>query len=292
MKFALFLGCTVPARARNYELSARRVASVFGIELIDLEEFGCCGFPVKSLNRETTHLLAARALSIASSAKLDICTLCSACTGVLTEVARELEHEGEERENVNKKLKSIGREYNGGVKVKHISRILFEDIGVDNIRQKIKRDISGLRIAPHYGCHFLKPKEIYDEFDDPEDPRSLDELISAAGATPIDYEGKKQCCGGGILAMDENIALSLAGEKIDHISTDGANCMCLVCPFCAVMYDDNQRKISARANKEYNLPVLYYTQVLGLAMDMDPKEELGLQFNKIKTKELLSKVGI
>jgi heterodisulfide reductase subunit B len=291
MKYALFLGCTVPARARNYELSTRRVAEVFEIELVDLEGFGCCGFPVKSLSREATFLMAARTLCIAGDAELPICTVCSACTGVLTEVSRELEHE-EEREKVNEKLRSLGREYKGGVKVKHFTRILYEDIGLEQIKEKVTRDISALNIAPHYGCHFLKPSEIYDGFDDPEHPTSLDELISATGASPATYEDKKQCCGGGVLAIDENLALTLAGKKIDHISRNGANCMTLVCPFCAVMYDDNQKKISERQGKEYNLPVLYYTQILGLALGLDPKTDLGFQFNKVKTKELLSQLEI
>ncbi|MDI6703912.1 MAG: CoB--CoM heterodisulfide reductase iron-sulfur subunit B family protein [bacterium] len=291
MRYALFLGCTVPARARNYELSTRRVAEAFGIGVVDLEDFGCCGFPIKSVNRETTLLMAARTLAIAGSSGLNICTVCSACTGVLTEVSRELEHE-DERAKVNEKLKSIGKEYKGGVKVKHILRILYEDIGLDRIKNSVKKDISGLRVAPHYGCHYLKPSEIYDHFDDPEDPKTLDELISAISATPVDYENKKQCCGGGILAMDERIALTMAGEKIDHISKESADCMTLICPFCAVMYDDNQKGISLQAGKEYNLPVLYYTQLIGLAMGMDPKRDLGLQFNKVKTKELLSKIGI
>ena len=287
MRYALFLGCTVPARARNYELSARNVAKRLGMELVDLD-FTCCGFPVKGLSREACELMAARNLVLAQETGLDIVTLCSACTGVLTEVSKELEDE-KKRASVNRRLKEIGREYRGGVKVKHLARILFEDIGVNEIKKQMVRELP-LKIAPHYGCHYLKPSHAYDHFDDPEAPCSLHRLIEVTGATPVDYEDLKECCGGGILAVHEEVALSLAADKLNHITTNGTDALALVCPFCAVMYDDNQKKIGRQQEKDYNLPVLYLTQVLGLGMGLDPKKELGMQFNKVKATELLAKL--
>ena len=285
MRYALFLGCTVPARARNYELSARNVAKRLGIELVDLD-FTCCGFPVKGLSREACELMAARNLSLAREAGLDIITLCSACAGVLTQVSKELEDE-KKRASVNRQLKEISKEYRGGVKVKHLVRVFFEDIGVNEIKKQMTRDLP-LKIAPHYGCHYLKPSHIYDHFDDPEVPCSLHRLIEVTGATPVDYEDLKECCGGGILAVHEEVALSLAADKLNHIAANGTDALALVCPFCAVMYDDNQKKIGQQQGKDYNLPVLYLTQVLGMGMGLDPKKELGMQFNKVKIKELLT----
>jgi len=287
MKFALFLGCTVPARARNYELSARNVAQRLGIELVDLD-WTCCGFPVKGLSREACELMAARNLSLAREAELNIVTLCSACAGVLTEVSKELEDE-KKMASVNRQLKEIGKEYRGGVKVKHLARVFFEDIGANEIKKQMVRELP-LKIAPHYGCHYLKPSHFFDHFDDPEAPCSLHRLIEVTGATPVDYEDLKECCGGGILAANEEVALSLAADKLNHIVAHKTDALALVCPFCAVMYDDNQTKIGRQQGKDYNLPVLYLTQILGLGMGLDPKKELGMQFNKVKTKELLNKI--
>ncbi len=289
MRYALFLGCTIPARARNYELAARRIAQEFDIELVDIEEFACCGFPIKSVNREASILLAARNLSLAEKQGLDICTLCSACTSILTETNRELKENSRLMDSTNNKLGKINRKCQGKIKVRHLARILYEEIGAAKIKEKIKKDLSGIKIAAHYGCHYLKPSKVYDHFDDPEDPRSLDELISATGARFIHYDNRKQCCGGAILAIDESLSLTMAKEKIEHVKSTGADAFTLVCPFCNVMYDDNQRKIESKFNVSYGLPVLYYPQVLGLALGIEAKE-LGLNMNRVKTAELVSKV--
>ncbi|NPV53176.1 MAG: CoB--CoM heterodisulfide reductase iron-sulfur subunit B family protein [Firmicutes bacterium] len=290
MKYAIFLGCTVPVRAMSYEVSARKVAGGFGIELIDIPEFSCCGYPVKSVHQDTTLLMAARNLSLAEEHGLDITTLCSACTSVLTEAARRLGEDGELLGKVNEQLKRLGRKYSGRTRVRHFARVLYEDVGLDRVRESVKRDISSLRIASHYGCHYLKPSEIYDRFDDPEVPASLDALVEAAGAVPVDYVTKKECCGGAILGVDENISLSMTKQKLDDISKRGADAINLVCPFCNIMYGANQRKIQSKYGVKYDLPVLYYPQVLGLAMGMEP-EELALNMNPIKPKALLAKLG-
>ena len=290
MKYALFLGCTVPARARNYELSTRKVAEKMGIEFVDVKEFACCGFPVKSIDQETSLLIAARNLSLAEEAGLGICTVCSACTSVLTEASKRLEEDEELREEVNKKLGEIGRSYKGEVKVRHFARVLYEEVGIESIKGAVVKELSRFQFAPHYGCHYLKPSEIYDGFDEPEFPRSLDNLIEATGAGCVDYEDKNRCCGGGILGVDENLSLKMAKVKLDQIKKVGADGIALVCPFCSVMYDDNQRKIESSFDESYNLPVLYYPQILGLALGFEGRE-LGMNMNRVKTKELLAKVA-
>lgn len=290
MKYALFLGCTVPARARNYELSVRKVADALGIELVDVPDFSCCGYPLNSIDAETCLLLSARNLAIAEGMGLSICTLCSACTGVLTEVNREFREHEAIKEQANEKLRPLDRAYDGGTEVKHFARILYEDVGMDAIRSSVKRDLSALRLAAHYGCHYLKPSEIFEGFDDPEHPSSLDQLIAATGASYVDYEDKKQCCGGGILAVNEEIALKMADSKLGHIQRAGADGISLICPFCSVMYDDNQRKIESTLKRTYGLPVLYYPQLLGLALGFGERE-LGFNMNRVKARDLLTKIG-
>ncbi|MDI7246665.1 MAG: CoB--CoM heterodisulfide reductase iron-sulfur subunit B family protein [Bacillota bacterium] len=290
MKYAIFLGCTVPVRNLSYEQSARRVARELGIELADIPEFSCCGYPVKSVHHETALLLAARNLALAEEKGLDICTLCSACTSVLTETSRELAANEALLGNVNRSLGAIGRRYSGKVRVKHLARVFYEDVGLEAIKKAVKRPLDMFRIASHYGCHYLKPSEVYDHFDHPEVPQSLDRLVAATGAEAVDYATKKECCGGAILGVDENIALQMARAKLDDIKANEADAINLICPFCSVMYGANQRKIQTKYGTRYDLPILYYPQILGLAMGIDA-EELGLSQNPIKPKALLAKIS-
>ena len=288
MKYALFLGCTIPARSRQYELSARKVARVLGIELVDVENFICCGFPVKSSEIKSAMVLGAYNIALAEREGLDLCALCSSCTSALTEVAHHLAHDEKAKEEVNESLSRAGLKYDKGVKVRHFARVLYEEVGLDALKKHFKRSLEGLRVATHYGCHYLKPSEIYDNFDQVEDPHTLDDMIALTGATVVDFVNKKRCCGGPLLAVEEKTSLAVAKEKLDDVKEASADIINLVCPFCSVMYDSNQKGIEAEFNVSYNLPVLYLTQVLGLAMGLDRKE-LGLNMNVVKTKEVLAR---
>ena len=287
MKYAMFLGCTAPGRGRNYEMSARRVAERLGVELVDMPEFACCGFSLVSAHRETSLAMAARDLSIAEAEGLPITTLCSSCAGALTHASLELAEEPELKERVNGYLATLGRSYEGPVAVKHFARMLYEDVGCDRIRSEVKRDITGLKVATHYGCHYIKPSKIYDEFDPVEDPSTLDDLLAAVGAQAVRYMDKKRCCGGSVLAFDEKVAMASTKAKLDDVRDSDANAMTVVCPFCNVMYDDNQRKVESTFQEKYGIPVLNLPQIIGLALGIDEKE-LGLRENRVKTKGLLA----
>jgi len=285
MKYALFLGCTIPARSRNYELSARKVAEELGIEFVDVERFICCGFPVKSADLKSAMVLGAYNLALAQEKGLDLCALCSSCTSALAEVAHHLSHDEDMKKEVNESLARIGLKYEGDVKVRHFARVLYEEIGPDEIKKHLTTSLKGLKVASHYGCHYLKPSEIHDNFDNLEDPFTLDKLVSITGAEAVDYANKIRCCGGPVLPVDENTSLAVAKEKLDDIAATEANVINLVCPFCSVMYDSNQKGIESAFETSYNIPVLYLTQILGLAMGFERKE-LGLNLNVVKTKGL------
>jgi heterodisulfide reductase subunit B len=256
---------------------------------VDINDFGCCGFPVKSVDRDIFLLMAAKNLSLAEEKDLDIVSLCSACTSILTEANKELKEEESLRKKINNKLSVLGRKYEGKIKVKHFTRILYEDVGLEKIRENLKVDLSKFSFASHYGCHYLKPSGIYEDFDDVENPKTLDELIEVTGAKSVLYEDKKSCCGGGILGINEMTALKVAKDKLDHIKSAKADAICLICPFCSIMYEGSQKKIEKQFEVEYNLPVLYYPQILGLALGISP-EELGFKINRIKPKEMLAKL--
>lgn len=289
MKYSLFLGCTIPVRARNYEMATRKIAGILGIEFVHLNDFNCCGFPVRSTQYLFAETLAARNLAVSEAENLDICVLCSACSAVLAETNHELISDPDRLRKINSHLKLLGREYRGTVKIRHFTRVLFEDIGINAIRSFFKFDLSSLIVAPHYGCHYLKPSIAHGEFDDSEYPASLSNLISGTGAQNLTLENRKHCCGGAVLAVNSEITYQLASKKLDQATQSHADCMCVICPFCAVIYDDNQKSIEQHVKKTFDLPVLYLPQLIGLAMGLEPKE-LGLNLNKVKTSRLLEKL--
>lgn len=282
MRFALYLGCTVPVRAMNYEVAARRTAERLGFEFVDVEGFTCCGYPAKPLSWEAALLLATNNLALAEEQGLDICTLCSACTSTLVGANKRLQQDEALRARINDQLAdSTGRQYGGTVTVRHYARILYEDVGPERLREMTTADLSSFGFAAHYGCHFIKPGHIYDGFDDPENPHTLGDLIEATGARLVHYEEEAGCCGGGILAIDQETALAIAKSKLEHVHTTGADGMIVICPFCDIMYEINQRSIERQFDVTYRLPVLYYPQLLGLALGFTP-DELGFHLNRVK----------
>ena len=291
MKYAIFLGCTAPVRAKHYEFTARKVCERFGIELTDVPDFACCGFPLKNASADAAFLLAARNLAAAEAAGVDgVATLCSSCAATLAETNREIRSDKRVMDRTNASLADLGKHYTGKLTVKHLARLLLEDVGTDAIRSAVERDLSSLRIAAHPGCHYLKPGEVHGHFDAVEDPRTLDELISATGAVPVSYEDKKLCCGGAVLGFEEGTALAMAKHKLDLLKESGVDAMVSICPFCSVMYEANQGKIEETYDVQYGLPILYYPQLLGLAIGL-PEKELWFRMNSIRPQAMLEKVA-
>ena len=145
---------------------------------------------------------------------------------------------------MNERLREVGLRYNGPVKVRHYMRLLWEEVGLKLINSAVTRPLTDVILAPHYGCHYLKPSELTAGFDSPADPRTLAELISATGAQVTDYPSLKDCCGGGVLGMSEGVANALAATKLIDVAATGAHALVLVCPFCNVMYEGQQKKNS------------------------------------------------
>ena len=271
MRYAFYLGCATPVKALKYEISTRNLAKILGIELVDIPEFSCCGFPVKSMDSFAALLMAARNLAIAEEKGMDIIGVCTGCMAILSEAKEYLEDE-KLRDKVNEKLKAIGaKEYTGRVKVKHFARFLYEDYRLDRIRDKIVTPLASLEFGIHYGCHYMKPTHAHGHFDDPSNPFTIDGLINITGAKTINYPNKNLCCGLTIMGTAEDISFRLAAEKLEYLSSRGVDAMVVACPSCCIAYENNQKLVGKRVGKEFNLPVLYFTQVIGLAMGLSEK---------------------
>jgi heterodisulfide reductase subunit B len=277
MRYAFFVGCTTLARLPSYEISVRKVAEALDVELVEMEGAGCCGTThLKSIDRRAGLALAARNISIAEDMGMDIITICNGCTEVLTDANNTLKEDAELRNDVNSILSDVGREFRGTVKVKHFVRALLEDLGTDKIRTHITNSLDGLRVAVHYGCHLLKPFEIMN-FDDPEDPTSLDNLVKITGAASVDYPGKLDCCTAPLLTLRQRgeLAVSIAREKLSTVKRY-ADIMITVCPFCYLMYEQSQLP----PHESFDIPIVHYPQLLGLAMGVD-FQDLALNENRI-----------
>jgi heterodisulfide reductase subunit B len=284
-KYALFLGCTVPIRAQHYELSARNVAKELNIEFVEMNKASCCGFPIKAVDAETSLLLAARNIAIASEMNLNVVTLCNSCTAMLSDAQMHLKHN-----EFYKKFKELGFSYPHDITVKHFVRMLYEDITIENIKKSVKKPLNSLNVIAHYGCHYMRPSQLYG-FDNPEVPHTFDELVNVTGAKSVEYIDKKMCCGGSVLGIDETLAVTMANYKLNIAKSNKVDALISICPFCTVMYEDNQRKAEDKFKTQYGIPVLYYPQLLGLSFGLD-KNAVGVRFNRVKTSALLEKVGV
>lgn len=275
--FGLFLGCIAPLRYPGIEVATRAVFDELGIEYTDLEGASCCPAPgvIRSFDQKTWLTLGARNLAIAEKNNLDVITICNGCFGSLFDISHELNHDDKLRNEINQNLKAIGMEYKGTVKVRHFPEFYYKDIGIEKIKSKVKKELD-LKVAVHYGCHFLKPSNIVG-LDDPERPQMLDKLVEAVGATSIDYRDKMMCCGagGGVRARAAEVSQKMTEEKLGYINDVGADCIVDVCPFCHLQYDIGQKNIDS------NIPVIHLNQLYGMAFGID-KEKLGFHAQIIK----------
>ncbi|MGE4274475.1 MAG: CoB--CoM heterodisulfide reductase subunit B [Candidatus Methanomethylophilaceae archaeon] len=271
-KYAFFLGCIAPLRYPGIEKSTRVVAEAMGIELVDLVDASCCPAPgvIRAFDKKTWLAAAARNLALAEKAGLDILTICNGCYGSLFDAAHELQEDPKLLKEVNAILKEVGLKYSGKTKVRHFAEVLYNDVGVENIKAKVTNPL-GYRVATFYGCHFLKPSDIK-QLDDPENPKMLDELVEATGAVSLYRKDKMMCCGagGGLRSQFGDSAMKFTEENLKNMVDGGSEMIVDICPFCHLQFDRAQADL-----KGYSLPVLHLSQLYGIALGMD-RAELGL----------------
>jgi heterodisulfide reductase subunit B len=289
LEYIFFLGCLIPYRLASYEVSARKVLGKLGVKLVEMPEFNCCGFPVAPVNFDLALSLAARNLCLAEQRNMNILTLCNGCFSTLNEANNMLKEDKMLRDRVNGYLQQVNMEFKGTASVKHLVHVLAEDVGQEKLKEHVKTPLTGLRVAQHTGCHLLRPAKRVGHGDNPEDPKVLKNLIGLTGAECLDYMDETECCGNTIVGVNEEVPFQMAKEKLDHVKAVGAQALVTVCPSCHMMYDFSQPRIEKAFNVSYGLPVLHYTQLLGLAMGFKP-EELGLDELRVKPTLLLSQM--
>jgi len=278
-RFAFFPGCLIPARHPAMESAIRSTLTNLGIEIADLDGASCCPDPIyfKSKDKMSWLSVAARNLTLAEEQGLDIFTNCSGCTATLSETHHLLEDE-ELRGHVNERLGRIGRHYGGTTQVKHVAALLRDEIGYEAIKKSVKRPLSGLKVAIHYGCHLLKPSRIM-QVDDPNNPEVLEKLVEALGATPVRHSNWYLCCGKA--CQEENVPMDMMHDLLGAVHKEEAELLCLICPTCFGQFDHGQAKVAKRFEEDFHTPAIYYLQLLAFAQGV-PYDELGLERQRFK----------
>lgn len=291
MKYAYFPGCSVEASAQEYEKSTMAVNKILGIELIEIPDWNCCGSidAVHAYNPKLSLSLSARNFSIAEGMNLDIVTLCSACFFTLSRAGKMLREDSDIKCAVNKIVNDAGLKYTGEVKVRHYLDVLVNDVGFEKIAQNVKIPLKGLKVAPYYGCLLVRPPQIK-SFDDPEHPKSMDRIVEALGGESVHYNDKTRCCGASLVLTDESVMLKMTKDILMSAKNLGADCIVTPCPMCHFNLDAKQKEIESHYGLRINIPILYFTQLIGIAFGLGSKE-LGLNRNIVSSSRILEKLG-
>ncbi|HOF88320.1 MAG TPA: heterodisulfide reductase-related iron-sulfur binding cluster [Armatimonadota bacterium] len=282
-RYGYFWGCYLPSRMPHLEKAMRAAFAALGIAAQDLEGLSCC--PEKSMIKNADHdtwlTMAARNLAIAEDAGVAIVTPCTGCYGTLKGANHALAAHPDALAMVNARLARVGRSYQGRVPVKHVLEVLWDDFGAQTLRQRVTRPLTGLRVAVHNGCHLVRPSTEL-AFDDPFAPRKFDTLVEALGATSVTYTTKSLCCGGLLArADDQSQAEHMCRMKLSELAKLGVDCLTTTCPSCTMQYEYQQANL-ARGGEVYDVPVLSYLELLGLALGLAP-EELGIAAHRVST---------
>ena len=286
-KYALYPGCLMPTEQYAYELSIREVFPMLDIELVDIQDFSCCGEPLKNVNKMMTLYLAARNLAIAEKQSLDIFTPCPMCHFSLSECKHILKKNKDMKEKVNSMLESESLTYNGTGNLFHTIDLLHDIVGIESIKKLVKKPLNDFKVATHYGCHLIRPSEIGRPVDS-ENPQKMENILEVLGVKCNFYPEKLDCCGAPIDANLPESALTKTGQKLQAVKEHGFDGLVDVCPWCHKMFDARQGKAGETVATKLDVPVLYLTQIVGLAFGLK-KEKLGLQLNNSPVDKILLK---
>ncbi len=286
MKYAYYPGCSLHASAKEYDISWKAVCERLDIELAEMADWNCCGtVHATSVDQLMAMAFAARNLTIAEAMGLEIAVPCNGCYKNLRTADEALKGDADLRSKINASLQ--GRSFQGSTAVKHPLYIILEDIGLDRLAD-VPRPLHELAVAPYYGCVLTRPAAAQ-PVDDLENPQGLDRLLQALGAQVVPYPAKTKCCGGAVLLSHPDVSLELTGKLLRQAKEAGAECLAVACPMCQMALDAYQSRVERRLGERLDLPVLYFTQLLGLALGIDERD-LGLERLVVSPAKVLAQV--
>ncbi len=291
MKFAYYPGCSLESTAKEYDMSTREVFKALDIELLELDDWNCCGSSAAS---STDYLLSlalpARNLAISENENLDLIVPCPECYLKQWKVCESIKADSETLEKVNKTLEGTGLTLKGSIDVKHPVDVLVNDFGLEKLKEKVVKPLEGLKVAPYYGCVMLKPPRAR-SFDSAENPTSLDRIITVLGGEVVPFNSKTKCCGGPLMLTNREVMLNLTHNILKEAKDAGADCVITACPLCHMALDARQSDVEKAYNEKIDMPVPYFTQLIGLALGIGPKK-LGLNKTFVSTDKLLKSLDL
>jgi heterodisulfide reductase subunit B len=276
MSYLLYAGCKVPYHLPQYGQSARAVLKALGVPFAEAE-LGCCGYPMRHLYPASHLASAARVLSLARRRGQSVVCLCKCCFGNLKQAALRLEEEPELAARAAEALAAEGLEWAGGAPVEHLTTVLDRHLDAEAVRRKVVRPLSGLKAAALYGCHALRPSEVTG-YDNPWNPSLLERLLEAAGARPVEWEGRLECCGNPIRRTNPELSRAMMSARLAQAAEAGAEVLCLSCTHSAMQAAWVWEQ-AGEAQRAALPPVALYPQLLGLALGLEPSR-LGLEQNR------------
>lgn len=295
MKYAYYPGCSLERNAIAYHESAMAVAPLLGIEFVEVEDWNCCGATEYiSLHLLPAYALVGRNLALAAQQRLNgkprLVAPCSACFLNLAKTDHYMAQDARLAGLVNEALAAGGLHYKpGSVEVRHLLHIIVEDVGYEAVAARVVKPLYNLRVAPYYGCLIVRPA-LDHSFDNPEYPTSLDRLLRVLGAKVVDFPVKTHCCGGHMTQISEETALELIRRLLKNAADYGADVIVTLCPMCQLNLDGYQEQVNRRFGTDYHIPVLYFTQLMGLAFGLPP-DTLGFGREFVDPGPALAKIG-
>jgi heterodisulfide reductase subunit B len=272
-EYAYYPGCSLEKIAQSYHLSTNETAKKVGVELKELEDWNCCGattyFHVDEL---LAYALCARNLAMAEQQNLDLVAPCSACYKNSFFTNKYLKEDPDLAEHINYALEEDNLQFSGNVDVKHLMEVFIEDVGVEEINQQVSKPLDDLKVAPYYGCQILRPRKDDEEVEEAE---FFEDLLSAIGATPVPYALKLYCCGGSLILTSRQAALSMVRNLLQNAIDSGADVIATACPMCQVNLECYQAQVNQEFKTDYSLPVVYFTQLMGIAFGI-PNKRIGI----------------
>ena len=286
MSYAFFPGCSLEGTAWDFLKSTKAVAKKLGVKMPEIEDWICCGStPAHQSDHLLSLALPAKNLLAAGGNTVAVC--CASCYSRLKTANHEISADQLTRKRV---ADVIGADYDGTTPVAHFLEILVNDIGLGKIAESVTKPLKGLKVVSYYGCLLSRPPGVV-QFDDQENPMLMDRVLKAAGAEVIDWPHKTECCGAGYGITDVGIVKQLSHEILGMAKSAGADAIATACPLCQLNLDLRQDAIERDNETHFDLPVFYFTQLLGLALGI-PRKSLGLRSMIVSPKELLDSRGI